>query len=604
MNLLIQRKTLISLLITVGSIILVISNCAHLQDASKKSSALADQINPATLSNPRQVSGELIINFNIEAVLADTALATWKQAHGIPINQPPLLRIWSSDITEQPAQQQIQNREISVTPTGIFIDSENGNRILYWDLSDSLKPGNSFSITRRFEYTTYDFAPRIDPETVAKNWKSIPESIRSFYTKPEQFLEQTPEMITKVKTILGDETNPFRKSELIFNLVQQHMTYAYPPKERGAVAAFENGSGDCGQYSALFISLCRIAGIPARQQSGFNFMPDNTGYHVWAEIFLPTYGWIPMDPTRKNGFNFIDNKRLLASVGMNIPLKYVPAWSTYEFQEAENGRTPFMQLFSMVASGIEIHTSTELNVLESIDPYSGIGKTALVGPQIYKNLAASKLPLAVAGESTAGRPIYLLELGSGANTSLIFGGFHGDEEAGTQLVLELANILTREKPLPEFGRVIIVPVLNPDGLMANTRTNFNGVDINRNFPTNNWSPSAKADRYYPGPTAGSEIETLVAIELIKQYRPDRIITVHAPLEMINYDGPATEIANIMARYLDYPVTSDIGYPTPGSFGTYTGVERNIPVITLELPQQMQSADWVQNLEAIKAAIRF
>jgi len=96
----------------------------------------------------------------------------------------------------------------------------------------------------------------------------------------------------------------------------------------------------------------------------------------------------------------------------------------------------------------------------------------------------------------------------------------------------------------------------------------------------------------------------VAIELIKQYRPDRIITVHAPLEMINYDGPATEIANIMARYLDYPVTSDIGYPTPGSFGTYTGVERNIPVITLELPQQMQSADWVQNLEAIKAAIRF
>ncbi|NQU27636.1 MAG: DUF2817 domain-containing protein [Candidatus Marinimicrobia bacterium] len=604
MNLSIQQKALIRLFLTLGVIILVVSNCAYLPDVSKKSSALADQINPATLSNPRLVSGELIINFNIEEVLADTALTTWNRAHGVPVDQPPLLRIWSSDITEQPAQQQLENRVISIVPTDIFTDSDNGNRILYWDLTDSLKPGNSFSITRRFEYTTYEFAPRINPVTVAQNWNLIPDSLRSFYTKPEQFLEQTPEMVTEVISIIAKEANPFRKSELIFNWVRQNMTYVYPPKARGAIAAFKNGSDDCGQYSALFISLCRIAGIPARQQSGFNFMLDNTGYHVWAEIFLPTYGWIPMDPTRENGFNYIDNTRLIASVGMNIPLKYVPSWSTYEFQEAENGRTPFMQLFSMVASGIEIHTSTELNILESIDPYSGIGKTALMGPQIYKNLAASKLPFAVAGESTTGHPIYLLELGSGVNTSLIFGGFHGDEEAGSQLVLELANILTREKLQPEFGRVIIVPVLNPDGLLADTRTNINDVDINRNFPTKNWSPSTKIDKYYSGPAAGSEIETLLAIEIIKKYQPDRIITVHAPLEMINYDGPATEIANSMARFLDYPVTSDIGYPTPGSFGTYTGIERNIPVITLELPRQMQSADWVQNLEAIKAAIRY
>ena len=65
---------------------------------------------------------------------------------------------------------------------------------------------------------------------------------------------------------------------------------------------------------------------------------------------------------------------------------------------------------------------------------------------------------------------------------------------------------------------------------------------------------------------------------------DAIVTIHAPYKIINYDGPALELAQKISSILNYPVESDIGYPTPGSFGTYCGVERQIPVITIEIDE--------------------
>ncbi|MFV0267832.1 MAG: hypothetical protein ACK5HT_11925 [Draconibacterium sp.] len=65
----------------------------------------------------------------------------------------------------------------------------------------------------------------------------------------------------------------------------------------------------------------------------------------------------------------------------------------------------------------------------------------------------------------------------------------------------------------------------------------------------------------------------------------KILTIHAPFKVVNYDGPAQEIAEKISELCGYPVLGDIGYPTPGSFGTYCGVERNIPTITLELDEE-------------------
>ena len=94
------------------------------------------------------------------------------------------------------------------------------------------------------------------------------------------------------------------------------------------------------------------------------------------------------------------------------------------------------------------------------------------------------------------------------------------------------------------------------------------------------------------------------MDLIEKYNPDRIVSIHAPLEVVNYDGPARALAERMSVHNGYPVSGDIGYPTPGSFGNYAGVERSIPTITLELPRGGFDAMWEPNKKALLEAITY
>lgn len=171
------------------------------------------------------------------------------------------------------------------------------------------------------------------------------------------------------------------------------------------------------------------------------------------------------------------------------------------------------------------------------------------------------------------------------NNVLIVGVFHGDEPQGKYLI----DKYLKEKNIKEG--ILFVPCLNPDGMKKNTRVNANEVDLNRNFPTQNFgqdgsSAGENASDYYGGKFGASERETQFLIDTIDKYTPKAIITLHAPYKIVNFDGPAQELANKISDIIKYPVEASIGYPTPGSFGTYCGVERNIPTITLELDEKI------------------
>ena len=163
------------------------------------------------------------------------------------------------------------------------------------------------------------------------------------------------------------------------------------------------------------------------------------------------------------------------------------------------------------------------------------------------------------------------------NPPLVVGVVHGDEPQGEELINRYLSEV-------EDTGMLFIPCLNPDGKVLGTRVNFNGVDINRNFPTKNWVHSPK-DNYYGGNSPRSEIETRFLIEVIEEYNPSIILTLHTPYKIVNYDGPAREISDTISKIIGYPVEESIGYPTPGSFGTYAGVERNIPTITLEMDEE-------------------
>ncbi|MDO5307723.1 MAG: DUF2817 domain-containing protein [bacterium] len=168
---------------------------------------------------------------------------------------------------------------------------------------------------------------------------------------------------------------------------------------------------------------------------------------------------------------------------------------------------------------------------------------------------------------------------------LVIGVFHGDEPQGDFLIREYLN----KNP---DSNILFIPCLNPDGKILKKRTNLNGVDLNRNFPTSNWKLLPK-NEYFGGKSPASEIETQFLIKIIDQYNPKLILTLHAPYKIVNYDGEAKDISEKISKIIGYPIQKDIGYPTPGSFGTWAGLEKNIPTITLELDEEINPKELVE-----------
>ena len=168
-------------------------------------------------------------------------------------------------------------------------------------------------------------------------------------------------------------------------------------------------------------------------------------------------------------------------------------------------------------------------------------------------------------------------------TVLVFAAIHGDETVTEVLARRFLDEL-RERPESLRGmRVVTIPVANPDGLEQRSRSNSRGVDLNRNFPSRNWI--RRGGRH--GDTPASEPETEAIMEAMRRFRPARVLSIHAPLHCVNFDGPAEAIAQAMASACGYALRSSIGYPTPGSFGAWAGNDQGIPVVTLELRRRIR-----------------
>jgi protein MpaA len=209
----------------------------------------------------------------------------------------------------------------------------------------------------------------------------------------------------------------------------------------------------------------------------------------------------------------------------------------------------------------------------------------------------------VLGYSPKGRPIECKRLGDGPIPVLLIGGVHGDEWEGVQLVKRFTKFLENSWREPRLS-VWILPLLNPDGFEKNTRVNANQVDLNRNLPTKDWDPVPSQDRYSPGEYPGSEIENRVLIQVIEASKPKFIVSAHSyEIPMINVNGDCSGFQEAMRSANHLPISPDIGYPTPGSLGTYTGKERQIPTITLEiLKDQDEELTWRLHRGALLGAL--
>lgn len=194
---------------------------------------------------------------------------------------------------------------------------------------------------------------------------------------------------------------------------------------------------------------------------------------------------------------------------------------------------------------------------------------------------------------------------------LVLGLIHGDEPLAGEMALDWAQRLIelREKKIEPRNSWRVVPMLNPDGLERKTRMNAHGIDLNRNFPTKDWSAEAQAfwkkegrsdPRRFPGEAAASEAETKCVIAQIKDFKPDFIVSVHTPYHVLDFDGPKMPFP----KYKDLPWRALGNFP--GSLGRFMWRDYRIPVLTVELGQSMVDSAALQDIVgtfAIDAARR-
>lgn len=191
----------------------------------------------------------------------------------------------------------------------------------------------------------------------------------------------------------------------------------------------------------------------------------------------------------------------------------------------------------------------------------------------------------VYGSSVDGIPLTVYLPHSQRAELLILAAIHGDETETTVAVSEALRCL----PNGELQAAVIL-CGNPDGTIRGTRGNARGVDLNRNFPTSNWQPGevfyksrandARDIALTPGPAPASEPETRALIELIDRLQPRAVVSLHSALACVD-DSGASHLGRQLADRCSLPFLTEIGYPTPGSMGTWAG-ERGLNLVTLEL----------------------
>ena len=219
--------------------------------------------------------------------------------------------------------------------------------------------------------------------------------------------------------------------------------------------------------------------------------------------------------------------------------------------------------------------------------------------------------------SEKGTPLLLKEYPPLSNRTpqariLMMGGVHGDEYSSVTIMFKWMNILDRYHSGLFHWK--IAPLVNPDGLLQkqSQRMNASGVDLNRNFPNGKeknaaltyWKHKTWSDpRRYPGQQALSEAETRWMHDLINDFKPDAIISVHAPYGIVDFDGPRSPPTHLGPLHLHLLGTY------PGSLGNFAGKHLDIPVVTVELPyagimpsQQEVSRIWVDLIAWLKRNI--
>jgi hypothetical protein len=159
--------------------------------------------------------------------------------------------------------------------------------------------------------------------------EDIPEDIARLYTVDgARYRLDSPFIKKTVEKVVGDETNCYWIARKIYQYVMSQLKYEMVGGWDVPEVVLQRGRGSCSEYTFAFVALCRAAGLPARYQGSVVVRGDDASldeaFHRWAQVYLPGYGWVPVDANRGDkpdpvgqcrGFGELANRFLITTEG-------------------------------------------------------------------------------------------------------------------------------------------------------------------------------------------------------------------------------------------------------------------------------------------------
>jgi len=237
--------------------------------------------------------------------------------------------------------------EYSIAPDNVFSDGM--TRYAVWFFQE---PADTFQLTIEVNAEIY----RSDLTTIRSNGGTglvDAETLKEFVAS-EKWIESSAKSIVAAAKDIPDGEDAVSTARNVFDFVRANVKYGgYNAENCGAKRTLSLGTGDCTEYSDLFVALMRAKKIPARVVTGWmsEWSAEGSGKHNWVEFYSGRYGWIPADV-------------LLADQG-RASFDRLPNGYLYFTQKRNDKQNPDFCLWRTKSLGDPVTVEAECRVLET-----------------------------------------------------------------------------------------------------------------------------------------------------------------------------------------------------------------------------------------------
>ncbi len=290
--------------------------------------------NKNRLAEPKKIKVRYTLTVKADAVPTGKPIRCWLPFPRTDIPRQQNVKLLST------SESQYQRSPVECAHSTIYMEKK-------------AEAGKPTVFSEEFEYTTNGSWFNILSQNV-KPYDTNSTLYKVYTSERDCHMVFTPRLRQLADSLTQGVTNPVVKAQRIFQWVNDNFPWAsareYSTIENIPEYVLENHHGDCGQVTLLFLTLCRICGIPAHFESGFMMHPNAENLHDWGEIYFEGIGWVPVDmsfgiPTyaknEKEKWFFlggIDSWRMVVNSDFGkslFPTKTWPRSETVDFQRGE-----------------------------------------------------------------------------------------------------------------------------------------------------------------------------------------------------------------------------------------------------------------------------